>query len=83
MQEVAGGIDMTPWKWAWEVSALAVIAMVAVYALFSPWGLIAPVEERAGNVWTIAIVSVIATAAALFACAKKRATKGSAHSDVF
>jgi SSS family solute:Na+ symporter len=75
VQETAGGVDLTPWKWAWEVSSVGVVLMVALYAVFSPWGLIAPPEERGGNLWTIAIVSILATGAALFACARKRAAR--------
>jgi solute:Na+ symporter, SSS family len=34
------GIDMTPWKHFKWVSILATLTMVAVYILFSPWGLV-------------------------------------------
>ncbi len=70
VQETAGGVDLTPWPYAWHVSAVGVIAMVAVYATFSPWGLIAPAAERSQNLWVIGGVSAIATAVAIGICVK-------------
>jgi SSS family solute:Na+ symporter len=75
VQETAGGVDLTPWKYAWHVSAAAVISMIAIYATFSPWGLIAPAAERSQNMWVIGTATAIASVVAWILCAKKaRAT---------
>ena len=34
-------VDMTPWRWTRPVCALLILAVFAVYWLFSPWGLAA------------------------------------------
>lgn len=34
-------VDMTPWRWAYPVAGILLAAMVAVYLLFSGWGLAA------------------------------------------
>ncbi|MCY4564235.1 MAG: solute:sodium symporter family transporter, partial [Gammaproteobacteria bacterium] len=32
-------VDMTPWRWTRPICVLLILAVVAVYWLFSPWGL--------------------------------------------
>ncbi len=34
-------VDMTPWRWTLPICVLLILAVVAVYWLFSPWGLAA------------------------------------------
>ncbi len=71
VQRTVNSVDLTPWKYAWHISSVATITMITVYAVFSPWGLIAPAESRSQNLWIICSVSLVACVIAWIACSKK------------
>ena len=71
VQCTVDSVDLTPWKYAWHLSSVATISMIAVYAIFSPWGLIAPAESRSQNLWIILTVSVACSVIAWIICSRK------------
>ena len=71
VQRTVDSVDLTPWKYAWHLSSVATISMIAVYAICSPIGLIAPVESRSQNLWIILTASVVACVVAWIVCSRK------------